>query len=225
MDAAAVIVKGPTIKGPYWSEIPLQATGITGSTRLTTDGAAAASYIHDAIVTNEGTGYTSYPTVTVTGCTGAVVNAAIGSGNVIGELGVYTPGTGCAAEATIAISGGGGSSATGSLVIAGNTLNFPINSAATISCSVVAKSGSDIVGWSTKFIAWMGATASTTAIVGAPAWTLDFETAGAAAKFTGSAPSAPTADTTLGAVNLTIVPSSGTWNVGGMCRMTRTSQI
>lgn len=229
LDAAAVIVKGPTIKGPYWSEVPLQATGITGSTRLTTDGTSATGYIHDAIVTNEGTGYTSYPTVTVTGCSGAVVNAAIGSGNVIGELGVKTPGLGCAAEATIAISGGGGSSATGSLVIAGNTLNFPIKSSVYVECRVVADTfatgGTDSVTWSINFSATMGATASTTVIVGSPTWSVVSQTTGAAAKFSGSAPSAPAADTTLGAINLTIVPTTGTWNVGGICRMVRSAQV
>jgi len=69
--------------------------------------------------------------------------------------------------------------------------------------------------------ATLGATSSTTAIIGSPSWTQVFATSGAASAITISA---PTADTTLGAVNLTITPSSGTWNVGGSCSITSTQQ-
>lgn len=227
-DISVVKLKGPVVKGPFWSEIPFQATGITGSTRLTSDGAAATGYIQDATVTNSGSGYTSFPTVSITGCTGAVINASLSNG-VIGVFGVNTPGTGCAAEATMSVSGGGGASGAGTLTIAGNTFNFPIKSTVNFYCTVAADTfatgGTDAVGWHIFFGATMGNTASTTAIVGSPAWVLDYQTTGAAAKFSGSAPSAPAADTTLGGVNLTAVPTTGTWNIGGMCRMVRSAQI
>jgi hypothetical protein len=33
------------------------------------------------------------------------------------------------------------------------------------------------------------------------------------------------ADTTLGAVNITATPTSGTWNIGGKCTVVSTSQV
>lgn len=229
MDTSNVIASAYAIKTPYSVSLPLQATNITGVTRLTTDGAAASSYVYDAGVTNNGSGYTSIPTASVTGCTGADIQAQLGSGAVVGAIQVRFPGSACAAEATVGLSGGGGASAAGRLFIAGNTLNFPINSALLADCKLTATSlthaGTDAVAWHISFMAKMGATASTAAIVGSPAWVLDYETAGAAAKFTGSAPAVPTADTTFGAVNMSITPTSATWDVGGSCSITRTSQI
>lgn len=229
VDTSNVIASAYAIKTPYSVSLPLQATNITGVTRLTTDGAAASSYVYDAAITNNGTGYTSVPTASVTGCTAADIQAQLGSGAVIGMLQVRFPGSACAAEATVGLSGGGGASAAGRLFIAGNTLNFPINSALLADCKLTATSlthaGTDAVGWHITFMAKMGATASTAAIVGSPAWVLDYETAGAAAKFSGSAPAVPTADTTFGAVNMSITPTSATWDVGGACQITRTSQI
>ena len=229
IDVGLMTFKSFDYRGPFRVQAPLQATAITGVTRLTSDGAAANGFLLDAQMTNGGSSYTSEPSVAVTGCTGAVVHSALGLGGVVGQVGVYTAGSACIAETTLAISGGGGSSATAKAIVAGNTLNFPINSAVDVACKVTATtlthSGTDAVGWSITFGATMGATSSTTAIVGSPTWTLDYQTSGAAAKFSGSSPAVPTADTTLGAINLSVTPTTGTWDVGGSCAMTKTVQL
>lgn len=209
---------------PFSKDVTLQATNISGVTRLTSDGAAASSFVYDAWWTNRGTGYTSNPTITVTGCTGApTVNGEPGAGGSLGLIGVYARGSGCLPESTAAVSGGGGASGAVALSITGNTLNFPINSTVSISCTLnattITHAGTDSVGFSIKFGATMGATASTAAIVGSPTWAVDYQTTGAAAKFSGSAPAAPAADTTMGGINISATPTSGSWDIGGKCVM------
>jgi hypothetical protein len=222
LDFGNTIVSAFHARAPYAAMVPLQATGITGATRLTSDGLAASSFIYQAHVTNRGTGFTSFPTITVTGGSGAVVNAMVSQG-VMGKPGVFSPGTGVPPEATAAVTGGGGSGATVALVMAGNTMNFPINSAVDFDARVVMRSTTgEAICWSCEFGARMGATASTTAIIGAPTWTQVWATAGAAAAI---AISNPIADTTLGAINITVTPSSLTWSGGGQVRMTKTSRI
>lgn len=221
--------KAFSTRQPFRQSVPLQATGITGVTRLTSDGTAASGFILQARLTASGSGYTSEPTATVTGCTSAVVNTGLDASNVLRELGVFTPGSACTAEATVAITSGGGSGGTGVLLISGNTLNFPIKSSIAVNCTIVADTfatgGTDSVSWTVAFGATMGTTASTTAIIGSPVWVVGAATAGAAAKFSGSLPAAPAADTTLGAINLSITPTTGTWNIGGECSMTKSAQI
>lgn len=210
-------------RAPYYAEVPLQATGITSATRLTSDGWAASGFVYEASLTNSGSGYTSNPTVTVTGGTGAVVNASQGLGGVIAKPGVFTPGTGVPPEATAAVTGGGGASGAVALTMAGNTMNFAINTAVDFDARVVMRSTTgEAICWSCEFGARMAATASTTAIIGSPTWTQVWATAGAAAAI---AISNPTADTTLGAINITVTPSSLTWTGGGMVRMTKTSRV
>lgn len=228
-DTTNITFDGCEKRSPFSQTCGLQATGIAGATRLTTDGAAAASFIYRAVITNPGTSYTTNPVITIAGCTGGDVEGGLGQGNVISYFGISDRASACAAEATMTVSNEGGVTATGKLVIAGNTLNFPINSTVNIVCRVTATTlthgGTDGVGWDINFGATMGATASTAAIVGSPAWTLDYQTSGAAAKFSGSAPAVPTADTTFGAVNLSITPTTGTWDVGGSCAMTKSSVL
>lgn len=225
IDATQVTLSGCYNREPFVLECSVQANGITGATRLTTDGQSANGYVSNAIVTARGSGYTSQPSVTVTGCTGATIGASVGAGSTVGFLGVSAPGTGCAAESTMSISGGGGSSGAGKLTIVGNTLNFPINSTINVACTIAATSfphsGSDAIGWHIQFGATMGATASTAAIVGSPSWTQDYATASAASHI---GISTPAADTSLGAINLTITPTSGTWDVGGSCKVTKSAQ-
>jgi hypothetical protein len=204
---------------PFQKTIPIYATGVAAATRLTSDGSAANSYIQNAYIGIKGSSYTSNPTVTITGCPGAVVNAQL-SGAIVGRAGVYNPGSGCSSDATASLSGGGGSgTATIALEMGGNTLNFPHATVVDVKCTVVARNGSQAIGWSTSFGAEQNGTASTTATVGTPAWTTDFENT------VNIGISAPTADTTLGAINITITPTSGTWTVGGTCVMTGTSQV
>jgi hypothetical protein len=213
-----------TAKGPFSEDVPLQASGITGATRLTSDGNAASSYLLEANMNAGGSGYTSQPTITVSGCTSAAVNAVTGLGNVLGQAGVYTPGSSCGSNASASVSGGGGSSATINLVVAGNTLNFATNSAIQARCDVNAySSGLSLgIGWTITFGATQGATPGTTAIVGSPTWTQTYASTGAASDISIAA---PTADTTLGALNLTVTPSTGTWSVGGICHLTSTAQV
>lgn len=228
IDVSNATMTGCDYRAPFSVSCPIQANSITGATRLTSDGAAASSYVYQTKLTTAGTLYTTNPTITVTGCTGAVIFGQLGSGNVIQDFGVNTAGSACAAEATMSVANAGGVTATGTLVIAGNTLNFPIRSTISVACKVTATNlthaGTDSVGWSIVFGATMGATASTTAIVGVPVWVLDYETVGASAKFSGAAPATPAADTTYGAINLSITPTSSTWDIGGRCTMTKSAQ-
>ena len=211
------------MRGPYSVEVPLQATGITGATRLTSDGLAASSFIYEATTMARGTGYTSFPTVTVTGGAGTTVRAMLGTGAVISKPGVFAAGTGVPPEATAAVTGGGGAGATVALTMTGNTMNFAINSAVDFDARVVMRSTTgEAICWSCEFGARMGATASTTAIIGAPTWTQVWATAGAAAAI---GISNPTADTTLGAINITVTPTSLTWSGGGKVKMTKTSRV
>lgn len=223
IDTANVTFTGCSTRSPYLTECQVQGLSITGATRLTTDGAAASSFVYQAIRTYAGTSYTAVPVITVTGCTGAVVNGQL-AGNSVGILGVNNPGSACAAEATISIAAQGGFAATGVLTIAGNTLNFPINSVVNVACTIsgtdITHGGSSITAQHIQFVAAMGATASTTAIVGSPSWTTD----GASGPNT-LVMATPAADTTLGAIDLTTgAPSAGTWDVGGSCTMTKTTQ-
>ena len=209
-------------RSPYSATMPLQANNITGATRLTSDGLAPSSFIYEAAVTNTGTGYTSNPVVTVSGGTGAVINAIPGTGNVIAKPGIYNPGTSVPAEATASVTGPGTGGAI-ALTMAGNTMNFGINSAVDCEARVVMRSTTgEAICWSCSFGARMGATASTTAIIGSPAWTQVWATAGAPAAI-GISP--PTADTTLGAINITVTPTSLTWSGGGRVSMTKSSRV
>jgi hypothetical protein len=230
IDFGQMTYHGFATRQPFRQSVPIQARGISGATRLTSDGLAASGFLLDVSVTNSGTGWTSEPVATVTGCTGAVLGTDLDTNNVLREVGISNPGTGCVAEASVAFSGGGGGSgATAQVLVTGNTLNFPPKSSISVACTLIADTfatgGTDSVSWSISFMATMGATASTTAIVGSPTWTLIAGTAGAAAKFSGSAPAVPAADTTLGGVNLSITPTSGTWNIGGECTLTKSAQI
>jgi hypothetical protein len=228
MDVSSYTFGAFSTKTPFHTTVPLQATAITGAKRLTSDGGTPSSFVYDAAVTVRGSGYTTNPTATVTGCTGADVESALGLGGVLGTLQVKYPGSACVAEATVAVTGGGGASGAGVLIVAGNSLNFAPKSSVSVACTLIADTlltgGTDSVAWSISFMATMGATASTTAIVGSPAWTLINGTAGAAAKFSGSAPAVPVADTTLGSINMSITPTTGTWRVSGECGMTRSAQ-
>ena len=219
-DFSAINFKACYAKNQFHSDCTLQASGIAAATRLTTDGAAASSFLYDLLITATGSAFTAYPTVTFTNCTGAVAVGTI-TGGVIDRVGVTSPGTGCKPEATASVTGGGGAGATVTTVVAGNSLNFAINSTVLVSCILAANSTTnDSIGWSLSFGASMGATASTTAIVGTPAWTQTFASSGAAAKI---AIANPTADTALGAINITVTPSAGTWTVGGNCNMTKST--
>jgi hypothetical protein len=220
IDFANMTYKAFSSRQPFSMDVPLQATGITTATRLTSTGAAANSFVYEAVVTGRGTGYTSNPTVAVTGCTSTVINAEPGNGGAFGLSGVYTPGSACAAESTASISGGGGSGATMALQIAGNTVNLPINSTNTIQCSAAAQDASGhSYGFTISFGVTMGATASTTALVGSPTWMQVYPASGTAIALSVAA------DTTLGAVNITATPTSGTWNIGGKCTVVSTSQV
>jgi hypothetical protein len=220
LDAALMTYHGFVSRQPFTETVSLRASGITSATRLTSDGLAANGYIADAVMVAQSSGYLVEPSWTVTGCTGAVLHSTLGGGGAIGQVGVYTPGTACIAGATAAVSTG---TATVALLIAGNTLNLPINSTNDIECHVAAQDASSHnIGWSIEFGVTMGATSSTTAIVGSPTWTQAFASSGAGSDISISAPAA---DTTLGAANLTITPSAGTWNVGGFCTITSTQQI
>jgi hypothetical protein len=220
IDLALMTYHGFAARQPFTETVPLQASGITGATRLTSDGLTANGYIQDAPLTSSGRGYTSEPTWVVAGCTGSIVNSGVLAGGGVSAVGVYTPGSACKAEATAAVSSGG---ATVQLLIAGNTLNLPINSTNTVQCALSAQDASSHnIGWTISFGVSMGATSSTTAIVGSPTWTQVFATAGASSDISISPPAA---DTTLGAVNLTIMPSTAGWNVGGSCTITSTQQI
>jgi len=224
IDVSIATFHGCIHQEPYHATCALQATGITSATRLTSDGACknattgcANGYIRDAYITAGSSGYTAEPTWTVTGCTGAVINSGpLAVGGAVGEVGVYTAGSACKAEATVAPATG---SAAAKLLIAGNTLNLPINSTNLIQCSVSANdTGPGAIGWTISFTATMGATASTTAIVGSPTWTA----IGTDAALTLAA---PTADTTLGAINITLTPSAVTATIGGSCTITSSQQI
>jgi hypothetical protein len=217
-DTAFATYHGCKSYGPYTATCGLQATGITSATRLTSDGLAANGYIRDAQINAIGSGYTAEPLWTVTGCTGAVIHsgALVTNPGGLSEIGVYTPGTGCVAETTASPASG---AATAYVLIGGNTLNLPINSTNLINCSVSVKdTGPGAIAYTIAFVATMGATSSTTAIVGSPSWTA-FGTDAAISL------AAPTADTTLGAVNITLTPTAVTATVGGSCTIVSDQQF
>ena len=215
IDAALMTYHGYTTRQPFTETVALQAQGITSATRLTTDGLAANGYIADAVVVTASSGYVTEPTWTVTGCTGAVVNSAINSVGAVAEVGVYTPGTGCIAESTVAVSSG---AATAALEITGNTLNLPINSTNTIHCVVNAwDTAGDGIAWVGTtgtspvleyFVATMGATSSTTVVLPTVSWTQISATTNGAANL---GISVPTADTSLGAINITGTPTTASF--------------
>jgi hypothetical protein len=107
-------------------------------------------------------------------------------------------------------------------LIAGNTLNFAPNTTIHANCSLVAQNsgGTEQLGEHIYFGATQGSTPGTVAILGSPSWVSDFSVGTPTITF-----STPAADTTLGAVNLTVVPTAGTWTVGGSCRLTSTAQV
>lgn len=220
VDTAQVTYSGCFERSPYEVRCTLHATGITSATRLTTDGNAASSYVYQANRTNIGSGYTTLPAVTLSGSCNAVVNASLGSGSVVQDIGVNTPGTtGCLPETTMTIATEAGATATGTLTIAGNSLNLPINSTNFVRCDVsLSDSGPGSIGWTSSFIATMGATASTTALnPSTPTWT---------AIGTDSAEAiSAAADTSNGAINITITPTAVTANVGATCTVTSSVQV
>jgi hypothetical protein len=223
IDLAQETYHGFATSAPFQKTVPLQATAITGATRLTSDGLAANGYIQDAFSKAVGTGYTSNPTVAVTGCSGTngVVNTQI-SGSVVARYGVYTPGSGCSSDVTLTLSGGGGTLATATPEVEGNTLNFPHLTVVDVKCTVVARGNGLGIGWSIEFGAHQNGSASTATISGTPAWTQVFADGTAASDISIAA---PTADTTLGAINITVTPTTFSWTVGGSCTMTGTTQV
>ena len=228
IDFGNLVTKTFAARFPYWQEVPLQANAISGVTRLTSDGAAANSFAYEVVMDNLGASYETNPTYTVSGSGGAVIQGptasnTVGVGTILAHAGVYTPGTTVLPEATCTISGGGGMGGACHLVMAGNTLNFPINSAIDVVVKLVFTStAGDAICWSIEFGAYMGATASTTAIAGSPSWTQVWETSGASSSI---GISAPTADTTLGAINLTVTPTSGTWSGGGKATIVKSTRV
>ena len=222
-DVANNTFKSFTFRAPFKQDVVLQASGITSATRLTSDLGPASSFIYDALFSG-GTGFTTNPTIAVTGGTGASVMARIDANGFPQKIGVANAGTGVPSNATASVSGGGGTGMTVALRIAGNTLNFPVNSAVDISGRLVFRSSTsgDAICWSIEFGATQGATPGTTAIVGSPTWTQVWATGSAAAHI---AISTPTADTTLGAINITVTPSAETWTGGGTFSVNKSVQI
>jgi hypothetical protein len=290
-DYSRTVPKTAITRTPFQAEFTLNGAAITSARRLTTDGAAAGGFVYDAYTISIGTGWTANPTIALSAAcdTAVLTGLANGAGN-IGKIGVATRGGAVKAECAISSITGTGSGATGGLVVAGNTLNFAINSSIGADCTLTAFDGTDSVTWKSVFTATMGATASTTAInpqasftgaisgttltasavlygnlgigsviagsgvtggttitafgtgsggagtytvsasqsvsgeamTGSPFWTPVGPTAGA---LTNIAISPPAADTALGAINITVTPSSGTWNVGGKCTVSSTSQV
>ena len=218
-DVSDVTVHGCYQRSPYASDCNLTLTGVTAATRMTTDGGAPIGYIQAVRISAQGTGYTGFPTATVSGCA-ATVNFSVGGG-VVGDAGVYTNATNCPSNTSISLSGGGGTGAAASVVIDGNTLNFPINSTVEVRCEAVAQNSTNTeqLGEHIYFGATQGATPGSVAILGTPAWVSDFSVGTPTISF-----NAPAADTTLGAINLTATPTAGTWNIGGSCHVTRTTQ-
>lgn len=221
IDVSQVTLGAFVTRYPFNQEMPLQARGVSSATRLTSDGGAASSFLSYVTVTTTGTGYTAAPTTSVTGCTGATVQASVNGGTVI-AVGVTAAGSACRSNASISFSGGGGSGAVAAPVISGNTLNLPPNSTVEVHCIVVAQNSGDTeqIGEHIYFGATQGATPATTTILGTPSWVSDFSVGTPTITF-----GTPTADTTLGAINLTVTPSAGTWSVGGSCHMVGTAQV
>jgi hypothetical protein len=146
----------------------------------------------------------------------------IAGGGLIANIQTFTNAANCPSNTTLAVSapGGSGVTATATPIIVGNVLNFAVNSAINVECHLVANNstGTQQFGEHIFFGASQGATPGTAAIIGSPSWVSDFTNGSPTITF-----GAPTADTTLGAVNITVTPSAGTWNVGGACHMTRTT--
>lgn len=228
MDTSAGLFHGCEHMSPYHAECALVATGITSATRLTSDGAChnatascASGFLYMLNVTAIGAGYQAEPALTVTGCSGAT--AAVGPLGAAGSIAFAmptNPGSGCKPETTVAVGLAGATSvATIAPVVEGNSLNLPKNSTNHIRCTVsVNDTGPGAISGTIDFDATQGATASTAAIVGSPSWTF-FGTDAAITL------AAPTADTTLGAINITLTPSAVTANVGGSCTITSTAQV
>lgn len=93
----------------------LTASGTSNTYDLAT--AAGLGSIGRINVTNGGTGYTSAPTVEVSGngCTGVTATAQVSGGSVV-SVTVTNPGSGCTGTPTVTFSGGGGSGATANAI-------------------------------------------------------------------------------------------------------------
>ena len=132
-----------------------------------------------------------------------------------------TPGITTKAECAVSSITGTGSGLAITLLNSGNVLNFSINSVAYYKCTVVAwDTIGGGIGWTIDFGAKMGATASTTVIIGSPTWTKTFDT--------GSAPMAisnPTAGTTFGGISITGTPTAVKATYGGKCTMTKSTRV
>ena len=225
MDYSNAISQTSISRTPFQADFTLQASGVTGLKRLTTDGASADGFIYDSYVTSLGSGFTGNPTVNLnSACSGAAVVALANGAGTIAKIGTTTPGSAVKAECAISsiTGGGGGTGVVGVLVIAGNTLNLPINSTNTVACQVASQdTNGDSYGFSISFGVTMGATASTTALVGSPTWTQVYPASGTLMALSVAA------DTILGAVNISATPSSATfpWTLGGKCTVSSTSQV
>jgi hypothetical protein len=190
------------------------AAVVRAATRLTSDGNAASGWLANVYVTNNGSGYVTSPAVTVTGGCDAVVNTALNVGNSgIFYPGVYSPGTVCPAETTLTVAmPPTGVTALLTPRIMGNTMNMPINSTNTVSCTVNAlDTAGDNIAWTIgPFAVLMGATSSTTTIPSAPTWTAvpGSTTTNAVVNL---AIGVPTADTTLGALSIVATPANASF--------------
>jgi hypothetical protein len=230
IDTANVNYTGCINRSPFTKTCNLQAGPITGATLLTTDGSGVAtSFVYQVDLTNRGSLLTFQPTASIPLCTGAVVNGSINivTGQVV-DFGVNNRGSACKAEATMTVAAqNGGTAAAGQLLIEGNSLNFPPNTGVTVNCQVTANgtvSGTQYtIGWTNTFSASMGANSASTVVPPSQTWTQAQGATSGAPSFISIA--APTANTTLGAINTIITPTSGTWSVGGSCTMTSPAQI
>lgn len=85
-----------------------------------------ANHLQAIQVTNGGTGYTSAPTVEITGGGGglALATAAIANGSVV-AIAVLSPGVGFTSEPTVTIKGGGGAGATAKAIHTYVTMQAP----------------------------------------------------------------------------------------------------
>jgi fibronectin-binding autotransporter adhesin len=144
LDTAGGVFHGCEHMSPYHAECGLHATGVTSAKRLTSDGLTATGFLYMLNMTADGANHKAEPSLTVTGCSGATAaTGRVGAGGGISSAMPVSPGSVCIAETTVAVGLAGATSlATIAAVIAGNTLNLPINSTNTIQCAVSAQDAS-----------------------------------------------------------------------------------
>jgi hypothetical protein len=100
-----------------WAAIQANWTGTNYTPRNITEALpgyrAVTDEVHTILVTNGGTGYTSLPTVTLSGGggSGATAVVAVTIGNVVKAINITNPGKGYTSAPTVSFSGGGGSGA------------------------------------------------------------------------------------------------------------------